>query len=136
MPRASQLSAAGWDQFSSATQAGVQKLQAALGISSPSGSLSQGSFVFEPAALRVTTVTGSLGGPASGPVVTATSTQHVVSIALDASEQGEVKVGDAVTITLPDGSNAAGTVSSVGVVASVPPGSAAVVRVGQTRRSR
>jgi hypothetical protein len=64
-------------------------------------------------------VPGSLGGPASGPVVTATSTQHVVSIALDASEEGEVKVGDAVTITLPDGSNTAGRVSAVGTVASV-----------------
>jgi hypothetical protein len=120
---ASQLSSAGWDQFSPATAAGVQKLQASLGISSPSGSLSQGSFVFEPTALRITTVPGSLGGPASGPVVTATSTRHVVSIALDASAQGEVKVGDAVTITLPDGSNTAGTVSSVGLVASVSSGS-------------
>jgi hypothetical protein len=120
---ASQFSWAGWDQFSSATQAGVQKLQAALRISSPSGSLSQGSFVFEPTALRITTVTGSLGGPASGPVLTATSTQHVVTIALDASQQSEVKVGDAVTITLPNGSITAGMVSSVGAVASVPPGS-------------
>jgi hypothetical protein len=120
---ASQLSSARWDQFSPATAAGVQKLQASLGISRPSGSLSQGSFVFEPTALRITTVPGSLGGPASGPVVTATSTRHVVSIALDASAQGEVKVGDAVTITLPDGSNTAGTVSSVGVVASVSSGS-------------
>jgi len=120
---ASQLSSAGWDQFSPATAVGVQKLQASLGISSPSGSLSQGSFVFEPTALRITTVPGSLGGPASGPVVTAASTRHVVSIALDASAQGEVKVGDAVTITLPDGSNTAGTVSSVGVVASVSSGS-------------
>jgi hypothetical protein len=110
-------------QFSSATQAGVQKLQAALGISSPSGSLSQGTFAFEPTALRITTVTGSLGGPASGPVLTATSTQHVVTIALDASEQSEVKVGDAVTITLPNGSITAGMVSSVGTVASVPSGS-------------
>jgi hypothetical protein len=116
---ASQLSSAGWDQFSSATAAGVRKLQTALGISSPSGSLSQGSFVFEPTALRITAVPGTLGGSASGPVVTATSTQHVVSIALDASQQGEIKVGDAVTITLPDGSNTAGTVSSVGTVASV-----------------
>jgi multidrug efflux pump subunit AcrA (membrane-fusion protein) len=74
--------------------------------------------VFEPTALRITTVPGSLGGSASGPVVTATSTEHVVSVALDASAEGEVKVGDAVTITLPDGSNTAGTVSSVGVVAS------------------
>lgn len=120
---ASQLSSAGWDQFSSATQSGVQKLQASLGISSPSGSLSQGSLVFEPTALRITMVPGSLGGPASGPVVIATSTQQVVSIALDASAQSEVAVGDAVTITLPDGSNTAGTVSSVGVVASVSSGS-------------
>jgi hypothetical protein len=120
---AAQLGSAGWDQFSPATAAGVQKLQASLGISSPSSSLSQGSFVFEPTSLRITTVPGSLGGPASGPVVTATSTRHVVSIALDASAQGEVKVGDAVTITLPDGSNTPGTVSSVGVVASVSSGS-------------
>jgi hypothetical protein len=120
---ASQLSSAGWNEFSTATEAGVQKLQSALGISSPSGSLSQGSFVFEPTALRVTTVTGSLGGQASGPVLTATSTQHVVTIALDASQQGEVKAADAVTVTLPDGSTTPGTVSSVGAVASVPSGS-------------
>jgi hypothetical protein len=120
---AAQLSSAGWDQFSSATAAGVQKLQAAVGISSPSGSLSQGSFVFEPTSLRITTVPGSLGRPASGPVVTATSTQHVVSIALDASAEGEIEVGDAVTVTLPDRSNTAGTVSSVGTVASVSSGS-------------
>jgi hypothetical protein len=120
---ASQLSSAGWDQFSSATAAGVRKLQATLGISSPPGSLSQGSFVFEPTSLRITAVPGSLGGSASGPVVTATSTQHVVSIALDASAEGEVAVGDAVTITLPDGSDTAGTVSSVGTVASVSSGS-------------
>ena len=125
---AAQLSSAGWDQFSSATAAGVQKLQAqklqaSLGISSPPGSLSQGSFVFEPTALRITAVPGTLGGSASGPVVTATSTQHVVSIALAASQQGEIKVGDSVTITLPDGSSTAGTVSSVGLVASLSSGS-------------
>jgi multidrug efflux pump subunit AcrA (membrane-fusion protein) len=113
-----QLSSAGLDEFSSATQAGVQKLQSTLGISRPSGSLSQGSFVFEPAALRVATVTSSLGGPASGPVLTATSDQHVVMIALDAAQQSEVKAGDAVSITLPDGSRTPGTVSSVGAVAS------------------
>ncbi len=120
----SQLSAAGWDYFSSATQAGVQKLQAALGTSDPPGSLSLGSFAFEPGVLRVATVTGSLGGPASGPVLTATSTRHVVTIALDASQQGEVRAGDAVTIALPDGSSTPGRVSSVGAVASVPSGSA------------
>jgi hypothetical protein len=113
-----QLSAAGWDTFSSATQTGVQKLQAELGIASPSGSLSLGSFVFEPTGLRVTTVTGSLGAPASGPVLTATSDQHVVTIPLDTAQQSEVKVGDAVNVTLPDGSSTPGTVSSVGSVAT------------------
>jgi hypothetical protein len=121
-----QLSSAGWDDYSSATQAGVQKLQSALGISSLSGSLSLGSLVFEPAALRVATVAGSLGGPASGPVLTATSDQHVVTIALDAAQQGEVKAGDAVTITLPDGSSTPGAVSSVGAVASGSGGNATI----------
>ena len=128
-----QLGSAGWDEFSSVTQAGVQKLQSALGLSRPSGSLSQGSFVFEPTALRVATVTGSLGGPASGPVLTASSDQHVVMIALDAAQQSEVKAGDAVSITLPDGSRTPGSVSSVGVVASGS-GSSATIPVTVTLR--
>jgi hypothetical protein len=112
------IGAAGWDEFSSATAAGVAKLQSALGVSGRSGSLSLGSLVFEPGKLRVATVTGSLGGPASGPVLTATSDRHVVMIPLDASQQSEVKAGDAVSVTLPDGSSTPGTVSSVGTVAT------------------
>jgi multidrug efflux pump subunit AcrA (membrane-fusion protein) len=77
-----------------------------------------GQVVFEPAALRVATVTGSLGGPASGPVLTATSDRHVVKIPLDASQQSEVKAGDTVSITLPDGTTTPGVVSSVGTVAT------------------
>ena len=50
-------------------------------------------------------------------MLTATSDQHVVSVPLDASDQSEVKAGDAVSITLPDGSTTAGVVSSVGTVA-------------------
>jgi hypothetical protein len=114
----SEIGAAGWDEFSSATAAGVAKLQSALGVSGPSGSLSLGSLVFEPGKLRVATVTGSLGGPASGPVLTATSDRHVITIPLDASEQSEVEAGDAVRVTLPDGYSTSGTVSSVGTVAT------------------
>jgi hypothetical protein len=113
----SEISAAGWDYFSWETAYGVQKLEEHLGVSFPSGSLSLGQVVFEPAALRVATVTGSLGGPASGPVLTATSDRHVVTIPLDASQQSEVKAGDRVTVTLPDGTTTPGVVSSVGTVA-------------------
>ena len=114
----SEISAAGWDYFSWETAYGVQQLEQHLGISSPPGSLSLGQVVFEPAAMRVATVTGSLGGPASGPVLTATSDRHVVTIPLDASQQSEVKAGDMVSITLPDGTTTPGVVSSVGTVAT------------------
>jgi hypothetical protein len=110
--------AAGWDHYSWETAYAVQLLEEHLGVSFPPGSLSLGQMVFEPEALRVTQLTGSLGGPASGPVLTATSDRHVVTIPLDASQQSEVKAGDTVSITLPDGTAAPGVVSSVGTVAT------------------
>ncbi len=112
------ISALGWDYFSWETAAGVEKLQSALGVSSPSGSLPLGSVVFEPQALRVSRVTGSLGGSASGPVLAATSDRHMVTVSLDVSQQSQVKAGDKVTVTLPDGTITPGTVSSVGTVAT------------------
>ena len=112
------ISALGWDYFSWETTAGVEKLQSALGVSSPSGSLPLGSVAFEPRALRVSRVTGSLGGSANGPVLAATSDRHVVTVPLDVSDQPEVKAGDRVTVTLPDGTTTPGVVSSVGTVAT------------------
>jgi hypothetical protein len=112
------ITALGWDYYSWETQYGVEKLQSAAGISSPSGSLLLGSVVFEPGALRVAVVQGNLGGPASGPVLAATSDRHAVTISLDASQQSEVKAGDAVTVTLSDGTAAQGVITSVGTVAS------------------
>jgi len=96
----------------------VQRLEERLGVSFPPGSLSLGQVVFEPQALRVTQVTVSLGGPASGPVLTATSDEHVVMIALDVSLEPEVQAGDAVSVTLPGGTTTPGVVSSVGTVAT------------------
>ena len=110
--------ALGWDYFSWETQVGVEKLQSALGVSDPSGSLSLGQVVFEPQAIRVSQVTGSLGGSESGTVLAATSDQQAVTIPLDASQQSEVRAGDTVSITLPDGKVTPGVVSSVGKVAT------------------
>jgi hypothetical protein len=110
--------ALGWDYYSLETAYGVQRLEEHLGVSFPPGSLSWGRVVFKPAALRVSQATGSLGGPASGPVLAATSDRHVVTIPLDASQQSEVKAGDTVSITLPDGTTTPGVISSVGTVAT------------------
>jgi multidrug efflux pump subunit AcrA (membrane-fusion protein) len=117
------IAALGWDYFSWETKAGVEKLQSALEVASPSGSLALGQVVFEPTALRVSQVTGSLGGPAGGPVLKATSDEHVVTISLDASQQSQVKAGDTVTVTLPDGKTTPGVVSAVGTVATASSGS-------------
>ena len=112
-----EIVALGWDYFSWETAYGVQKLEEHLGVSAPPGSLPLGQVVFEPEAIRVSRVTGSLGGPAGGPVLAATSDRHQVSIPLDASQQSQVKAGDTVTVTLPDGRTTRGVVSTVGTVA-------------------
>ncbi|HEY6789996.1 MAG TPA: hypothetical protein VI365_22070 [Trebonia sp.] len=117
------VTALGWDYYSWETAVGVQNLEEHLGVASPPGSLSLGQVVFEPQALRVSQVTGSLGGSAAGPVLAATSDQHVVTIPLDASQQSQVQAGDKVTVTLPDGAVTPGVVSSVGTVATTTSGS-------------
>jgi hypothetical protein len=114
----SDISALGWDYFSWETADGIQRMESALGVADPPGSLPLGSVAFEPAAIRVTSVPGSLGGPAAGPVLTATSDRDEVTIPLSTAQQSEVAVGDAVTVTLPDGASTPGTISSVGTVAS------------------
>jgi len=112
------ISALGWDYFSWETKAAVEALQSAVGISSPSGSLAARSVVFEPQAIRVTSVLGSLGSPAAGPLLSGTTVRHVVSIALNTSNESEVAAGDSVSIQLPDGASTPGKISSVGTVAS------------------
>jgi hypothetical protein len=114
--------ALGWDYYSWETAYAVQRIEGHLGVSSPPGNLSLGQVVFEPEALRVAQVTGSLGGPASGPVLAATSDRQVVTIPLDVSQQSEVKAGNRVTVTLPDGTTTPGVVSSVGTVATTTSG--------------
>ena len=112
------IAALGWDYYSWATAQAVQQLEGHLGVSSPPGSLALGQVVFEPEALRVTQVTGHLGGQANGPVLTATSDRHVVTISLDVSAQSQVKAGDTVSVTLPDRTVTQGVVSDVGTVAT------------------
>jgi hypothetical protein len=129
------IAALGWDYYSWETAQAVQRLEEHLGVSSPSGSLSWGQVVFEPEALRVSQAAG-LDGPASGPVLIATSDRHVVTIPLSTSQESEVAVGDAVTVTLPDGASTPGKVSSVGAVAAGAAGNATIqVTVTLTRPS-
>jgi hypothetical protein len=107
--------------FWSATTTAVAKLQAALGVTQ-TGTLTFGDAVFEPTAVRVTTTSAQLGGDTQSgqTVMQATSTTRIVQVALGASQQTEVAVGDTVTITLPNNKTTPGVVSSVGAVATCP----------------
>ena len=110
----------GGDAFTSETEAAVKAFQSARGLP-VTGRLLVGSVVFEPGPVRVTTVTPTLGATVqAGPVLGITSTRREVTIALDAAQQTNVKVGDPVTITLPDNTTTQGKVSFVGTVATVP----------------
>ena len=110
--------------FGSATTTALEKLQAAVGLAQ-TGTLAFGQAVFEPTAVRVTSLSAQLGtGTQTGAtVIQGSSTARDVRVALGASQQTEVAVGDKVTITLPDNKTTPGVVSSVGTVATCPPGS-------------
>jgi peptidoglycan hydrolase-like protein with peptidoglycan-binding domain len=113
------------DAFNFATADGVKNLQSALGVTQ-TGSLTFGQVVFLPSSARITSVAATLGAPAQTgqPVLSATSTTRQVNIALDASQQSEVTLGDKVTVTLPNNQTTPGLISSVGTVAAAPaPGS-------------
>jgi Putative peptidoglycan binding domain len=106
------------DTFTSATSAAISALQEAHGLTQ-TGRLDLGAVIFGPGALRVKTVLPTAGQAVQpGPLLTASSTRHDVSVPLDAAQQAEVKVGDRVRITLPDNSTTPGVVTSVGKVAT------------------
>jgi Putative peptidoglycan binding domain len=110
----------GWDYFSAETAYAVGLLQTHLGLT-VTGTLPLGQAVFLPGAARITgpgatTVLGAAAAPGTA-VLTATSTRPVVGIALDAGQQTEVRKGDKVSVTLPDGTTTPAVVSSVGTVA-------------------
>ena len=100
------------------TKVAVEKLQDELGVDK-TGTLTRGTVVFLPRAVRVTAVTATLGmGAGPGAILKASSTRHEVTVKLDAAQQTDVKVGDPVTVTLPNGQAVPGRVSYVGSVAS------------------
>jgi hypothetical protein len=107
--------------FGPATTTAVEKLQAALRVTQ-TGTLTLGQAVFEPTAMRVTSVLAQPGGRTQPgqTVIQATSTTRQVQVALNASQQTDVAVGDRVSITLPNNRTTPGVVSSVGAVATCP----------------
>ena len=113
----------GWNYYSAETAYAVGQLQTKLGLPE-TGTLSLGEAAFLPGPALVTgwgtsSVVGSPATPGTV-VLTASSTIPVVTIGLDAGQQSEVKLGDPVSITLPDGTITPGMISQIRRVASSP----------------
>jgi Putative peptidoglycan binding domain len=111
----------GWNYFSGETAYALEKLQSHLGLT-VTGSLPLGQAAFLPGEIQVTGLgTGAVPGgsaAAGSTVLTGSSLTPVVTIDLDPSLQTEVKVGDKVLITLPDGATTPGVISAISTVAS------------------
>jgi hypothetical protein len=118
------------DHFGSATASALEELQARLG-EARTGVLELGDAVFLPRSVRVAEVTGELGGPArpGARAMDATSGTLEVQVALDPSQQGEVKAGDRARITLPGNTSVTGKVSRLGRVAQIDSAGGATIPV-------
>ncbi|MGH9125379.1 MAG: peptidoglycan-binding protein [Acidimicrobiales bacterium] len=120
------------DVFSTATATAVKAMQANLG-DPQTGILTFGQVVFLPTPLRVTAIAATIGSAATGgQVISGTSTTRQITFGLPAAQLTEIKVGDAVTVTLPDQSTTAGTVSSVGTTTNTDSPPAVTVEVAPT----
>lgn len=103
------------NKFTAATATALKQWQKAQGLPQ-TGTFTPGDVELATGPIRVSTVTGSLGGPAAGPVVKTTGTSKIVEVKLDAAKQNLAKVGDVVKIDV-NGATGTGKVVDVGRVA-------------------
>jgi peptidoglycan hydrolase-like protein with peptidoglycan-binding domain len=112
--------------FTWKTEQALKVLQRKKGVG-VTGQLATDAAVFLPEPVRIDKVSAQVGAPARPgmPVLSATSDKLHVRVDLDASQQGEVKKGDRVQITLPGNTPIAGRVAGFGRVAQAEQGSQA-----------
>jgi peptidoglycan hydrolase-like protein with peptidoglycan-binding domain len=99
-------------KFTSATAAAVKKWQKSLGVEQ-TGTFAPGDVVLSAGEIRVSSVTGQLGGPGDGEVLKTTGTGRSVTVKLDAAKQALAQVGAKVGLTV-NGTETTGTITEVG----------------------
>ena len=107
------------NEYTQGTADAVADWQDDVGLSD-TGTLTLGQVVFKPEAIRVASVLVQAGSnvQAGAPILTVTSQERVVTIDLDTSDQSLATVDEPVVVTLPDGQDVGGTISTIGTVAS------------------
>jgi hypothetical protein len=113
------------DDFDWATAVAIEEWQRAQGATQ-TGVVALGSIAFLPGAVRVSDQRALPGTPAQlgTGLLDLTSTELVVSVALDPSLRQLVRVGDGVQIQLPEGQTTGGRVSRIGAATTAASGPA------------
>jgi membrane fusion protein, multidrug efflux system len=101
--------------FTDATADAVTAWEEALGRADPDGVVTLGDVVFAPADLRIDEVTADRGTQvqSGADVVQVTATTKVVTLQLTVDQVANVEAGTPVTVTLPDDTEATGTIADV-----------------------
>jgi hypothetical protein len=99
--------------FTRSLKDAVKRWQAAKGVRPASGTVTLGDILVLPGAVRVGAASAQLGDDATGNLMAISDQAKAVSVEIDASRADDIRAGQKVRITLPDGSATGGTVSSV-----------------------
>jgi hypothetical protein len=105
------------NKFTAATATALKKWQKSLGLPE-NGTFAQGDVVLAPGPVRVSTLSGQLGGQGTGPLMKVTGTEKVVTAKLDATKQSLAKQGAKVELDISGGKSTTGTVTEVGNTAA------------------
>ncbi|MCB0918318.1 MAG: peptidoglycan-binding protein [Actinobacteria bacterium] len=119
------LKALGYDgftvdgEYTGGTAEAVAAWQDDMGLAD-TGTLTLGEVYFRPGKSRVADELVVVGGTAQpgASILALTSNERIVAIDLDTSDQSLAAVGDKVTVTLPDGADTTGKITSIGSVAT------------------
>ncbi|GAA3202371.1 peptidoglycan-binding protein [Actinocorallia longicatena] len=117
------LAALGYDGFTvdgtytSGTADAVERWQDDLGLDT-TGTITQGSVIVAPGAIRVGEVKLGVGDPGGGTVLTWTGTTRKVTVELKAEHEDLVAEGTRATVELPDGATVKAVVTRVGSAAT------------------
>ncbi|MEO3925243.1 peptidoglycan-binding domain-containing protein [Micromonosporaceae bacterium B7E4] len=101
------------DEYTSATAEAVQEWQEDLGLDE-TGRVELGQVVYATGEVRVDSTEAEVGDAVQpgGGVLSYSGTSRVVTVSLDVDDQRLAKRGAKVTVTLPDGKEAAGTIAA------------------------
>ena len=105
--------------FTAATAAALRRWQRAT-HQTVTGRLELGAVTFQPGRLRVTNLVTKVGEQAAGLVVTGTSTNVAVTLAVPVTDADAVHLHDTVSVTLPAGQTVPGRVTGLSTVATAP----------------